>query len=73
MLEVCLCKPVIYELKILGWVGWGGVGGGDLNFINQLGEPRKGGKQKGKERGDYHFWLKFSGGGALKETVDMDG
>ena len=49
-------------VKNLGWVGWGGVGGGDLNFINQWGEPRKGGKQKGKERGDYHFWLKFSGG-----------
>ena len=63
MLEVCLCKPAIYKLKILG-------GGGDLNTINQWREPQKGGGTKflkfsgGSKRGggDFDFWLKFSGG-----------
>ena len=31
MLVVSFCKPVIQKLKILG--------GGNLNIINQLGEP----------------------------------
>ena len=45
MLEVSLWKPAIYKLKILG--------GGNLNIINQCGEPQK------KGGGGVKF-LKFS-------------
>ena len=37
MLVVCLCKPAIYKLKILG--------GGNFNIINQSEEPQKRGNQ----------------------------
>ena len=49
MLEVHLCKPGRYKLKILG--------GGNLNIINQQGEPQKGGTK----------FLKFSRGKQLEK------
>ena len=60
MLEVCLCKPAIYQLKILG--------GREFEYYKLMGGTTKRGgetkveKQKGG-RGweDYDFWLKFSG------------
>ena len=59
MLEVCLCKLAIYKLKILGR--------GKFEFYKSMGEPQKGGGgdqifKVGSKRGDYDFWLKFSGG-----------
>ena len=41
VLEVRLCKPAIYKLKILV--------GGNLNIINQWGAGDGGGPQKGGE------------------------
>ena len=59
--------------------------GENLNLINQWGEPQKGGGGEGgdqifkvqwgggkqKEGGEYNFWLKFSGGKTLEETMLM--
>ena len=66
MLEVCLCKPAIYKLKILDGdgvgVGGGVGGGGGLNTKKRGVQIFK--VQWGEEKGgDYDFWLKFSGGG----------
>ena len=52
--------------------------GGNLNIINQWGEPQKGGSQilkfqwgeeKGGGEGGHDFWHKFSGGEILEETM----
>ena len=65
MLEVHLCKPGRYKLKILGR--------GNLNIINQQGEPQKGtGKQNGGGGQGHNFDLNLvggGGGGILEETM----
>ena len=57
VLEVRLCKPAIYKLKIL-------LGG---EFIYQWGNQKNGGNQKGQEGHDFLF--EFSGGKTLEETM----
>ena len=70
MLVVSLCKPVICKLKILGV--------GNLNIINQWGEPQKGrtkfwnfsrGKQK---EGNTIFDSNLVGWKILEETMDYE-
>ena len=66
MLVVCLCKPAIYKLKILG--------GGNFNIINQSEEPQKRGNQifkvhwEGAKGGDTIFDLHLLGE-TLEETM----
>ena len=70
MLEVSLCKPVICKLKILGV--------GNLNIINQWGEPQKGGTKfwhffGGKqERWNTIFDSNLVGWKILEETMDYE-
>ena len=57
MLVVSLCKPVTHKLKMLG-------GGGNLNIINQWGEPQKGGTK---------FWNFNGGGGGMTFYSNLGG
>ena len=52
MLEVCLCKPAIYKLKILGG---GSHKKGGTKFL------KLSGGRGGAEGEEHNFWLKFSG------------
>ena len=73
MLDVRLCKPAIYKLKILGrgkfeyykLIGGGGRGRGNKKEGGTKFLKFSGGGTKG---GGHDFWLKFSGGGG--ETVE---
>ena len=68
-----MCKTAIYKLKILG--------GGDLNVINQWGEPEKGVDQIFKVQwaeakgagGITIFDLNLVGGKILEETMLTNG
>ena len=75
MLEVRLCKPAIYKLKILG--------GGKFEYYKSMGQPQKVGVGGGGDRifkvqwgeskkGGHDFWLKFSVGelGGNYETIN---
>ena len=61
MLEVCLCKPAIHKLKILGGV--------KFEYYKSMGRTTKKGRggqifkvQWGKQKGSGHdFWFKFNG------------
>ena len=66
-LEVRLCKPAIYKLKVLGR--------GDLIIINQWGNHKKGGTKflkfsgRKQKRGDTIFDLTSVGEETLAETM----
>ena len=70
MLVVSLCKPVICKLKILGV--------GNLNIINQWGEPQKGGTKFWNFRvgeakgGNTIFDSNLVGWKILEETMDYE-
>ena len=58
MLKVHLCKPAMYKLKILGV--------GKFEYYKSVGGTTKRGGGAAHD-----FWLKFSGGKTLEETMNL--